>query len=356
MLDCCTSGGCCGSRDRGDAYVDDDGAGGFLGCCSHTSGTLEANARRSRVTYSGPSYDGCCPGTLRPLGVYPADGRDQAPVKVMDCCNAGGCCPNLESGVVLDCCGARHASVDVLLTPRLGDSDAGVAGDGHDAEGGPGEDADAAASNATSSDVSASGADRVDEPRADGARVSAADLAADLAGHGVSAAAFTPAEESSSTDPVYGGYATTGVEPGGEGYYSPSTEEQAAAARDVAAAANDDSTAPGDVSVDVSGDGIDADGDGMDGEAAARWGRSERGANGNEDEMKRPKLHTRRWWERHGGGRGGGGKVSWRVLVLQGAAALCVVAWLTSLVVGAILKRTDGRREGQRGEQQNLLA
>ena len=203
---------------------------------------------------------------------------------------------------------------------------------------------------------------------------------------------FYPAEEASSTDPLYGGYAApvqaSYSEPGGDGYYAPSTvttPEQVAA--DVAAAANDDSAEPGDVAVDVTGDGVDADGDGVDGERGSRRGgaaagggkhggdvnaeegRSGIGEDEEEEEGKsrtlagRARLHTRRWWERHFGrggkrdGDGDGSGMGWRALLLQGAAALCVVVWLTSLIVGAILSRADGREDGRRAseEQRNLL-
>jgi len=51
----------------------------------------------------------------------------------------------------------------------------------------------------------------------------------------------------------------------------------------------------------------------------------------------------------------GAAEVSWRTLVLQGAALLCVVVWLTSLVVAAVLQRTDGVDGRQAEEEHHTL-
>jgi len=81
ILGCCATGGCCPSSETTDAY------GVYLACCTAQRGTMDENRARSRVSYTGPSYDGCCPN---------GDGLN------MGCCaSAAGCCP--RDG------GARHA-------------------------------------------------------------------------------------------------------------------------------------------------------------------------------------------------------------------------------------------------------
>jgi hypothetical protein len=81
ILGCCATGGCCPSSETTDAY------GVYLACCTAQRGTMDENRARSRVWYTGPSYDGCCPN---------GDGLN------MGCCaSAAGCCP--RDG------GARHA-------------------------------------------------------------------------------------------------------------------------------------------------------------------------------------------------------------------------------------------------------
>ena len=106
ILDCCHTGGCCPGVVEGG-----DGETAFLECCAHKSGSLVANAARSDVTFLGPSYDGCCDG----------DGER------MDCCAAGGCCPETSSGELLDCCAIRstlgdlpHAASSSSAAARLG--------------------------------------------------------------------------------------------------------------------------------------------------------------------------------------------------------------------------------------------
>jgi len=83
MLACCSSGGCCPSTEPGGGF------GKHLACCESKQGSEEHNRARSRVWYSGPSYDGCCPN---------ADGDDLA------CCGASaGCCP-ADGGRRHSCC------------------------------------------------------------------------------------------------------------------------------------------------------------------------------------------------------------------------------------------------------------
>lgn len=73
MLACCSSGGCCPNTEPGGAY------GRHLACCENKGGSESKNRALSRVWYSGPSYDGCCPN---------ADGENLA------CCGeSAGCCP-----------------------------------------------------------------------------------------------------------------------------------------------------------------------------------------------------------------------------------------------------------------------
>lgn len=72
LLACCTAGGCCPNTEPGGGF------GKHLACCENRAGSEASNRARSRVWYSGPSYDGCCPT---------ADGENLA------CCASGGCCP-----------------------------------------------------------------------------------------------------------------------------------------------------------------------------------------------------------------------------------------------------------------------
>ena len=82
MLACCALGGCCPSAETTDAY------GVHLACCSTKRGSVEENRAKSRVWYSGPSYDGCCPN---------GDGNNAA-----CCASERGCCPT--SGERRACC------------------------------------------------------------------------------------------------------------------------------------------------------------------------------------------------------------------------------------------------------------
>ena len=68
-----------------------------------------------------------------------------------------------------------------------------------------------------------------------------------------------------------------------------------------------------------------------------------------EDGARDGGLHTRAWWDRHYGGKGNAETgTTLRAFALQVAAGLVVVVWLTALIVGAVLKRSDGRSEEHR--------
>jgi len=90
LLACCRTGGCCPSTEPGGGY------GKHLACCESGSGSEEENREKSRVWYSGPSYDGCCPNE---------DGDDLTCCGEEDgCCPADGakrhsCCPDIAGGV-----------------------------------------------------------------------------------------------------------------------------------------------------------------------------------------------------------------------------------------------------------------
>lgn len=95
MLACCSSGGCCPSTEPGGAY------GRHLACCENKGGSESKNRALSRVWYSGPSYDGCCPN---------ADGENLA------CCGeSAGCCPANGEG--------RHSCCPDLGAVREYDDD-----------------------------------------------------------------------------------------------------------------------------------------------------------------------------------------------------------------------------------------
>lgn len=93
LLACCRTGGCCPSTEPGGGY------GKHLACCESESGSEEENRGKSRVWYSGPSYDGCCPNE---------DGEDLTCCGEEDgCCPADGakrhsCCPDIGGGVAND--------------------------------------------------------------------------------------------------------------------------------------------------------------------------------------------------------------------------------------------------------------
>ena len=93
LLACCRTGGCCPSTEPGGGY------GKHLACCESESGSEEENRGKSRVWYSGPSYDGCCPNE---------DGEDLTCCGEEDgCCPADGakrhsCCPDIAGGVTND--------------------------------------------------------------------------------------------------------------------------------------------------------------------------------------------------------------------------------------------------------------
>lgn len=82
-LACCAAGGCCPNTEPGGGY------GKHLACCESKGGSEAHNRAASRVWYSGPSYDGCCPN---------ADGENLA------CCGESkGCCP-ADGSARLGCC------------------------------------------------------------------------------------------------------------------------------------------------------------------------------------------------------------------------------------------------------------
>ena len=93
LLACCRTGGCCPSTEPGGGY------GKHLACCESDSGSEEENRGKSRVWYSGPSYDGCCPNE---------DGENLTCCGEEDgCCPADGakrhsCCPDIAGGVAND--------------------------------------------------------------------------------------------------------------------------------------------------------------------------------------------------------------------------------------------------------------
>ena len=337
ILDCCHTGGCCPGVVEGG-----DGETAFLECCAHKSGSLVANAARSDVTFLGPSYDGCCDG----------DGER------MDCCAAGGCCPETSSGELLDCCAIRstlgdlsHAASSSSATARLG---AAALSTTMARLGDATPNPDVTRSNPTvDATVAASG-----KSKGSGSRPGVT--------HDVDPeVSFAPAEEADANDPVYGTFAT--VEPGGEGYYAQDAapaEDQAAAAaeaareaeeaaaelRVVAARANDDTVAPLET---ASGSGSDpastltAASDEV--AVATAAAAAEGGVALLEDGARDGGLHTRAWWDRHYGGKGNAETgTTLRAFALQVAAGLVVVVWLTALIVGAVLKRSDGRSEEHR--------
>lgn len=328
VLDCCRTGGCCPGAVEGG-----DGTHGFLDCCETTTGDALGNSAVSRVVFHGPAVDGCC--------------DVMAGEQTMDCCTrGGGCCSPDDAGVTLDCCvavGGDHAEArlgQALAEARPGgvlDSELGKKGrESRDGESAGGSDFDAR------------------ETQTVGHR-------GESVVHPVSPeVAFLPAEEFDVNDPTYGRFAR--LNPGGEGYYEKGMDSDdgdangmdddanASAAdaaqnskqdwRAVAAAANDDSVDPVDPGL-----------------------QSTRGTPGlansevREEEGKEKRLHTRRWWEKYASRRGGSfskaGNTSWQTFALQGAATVCVVVWLTTLVVSAVLKKADGR--GEEEERRGLL-
>lgn len=125
LLACCATGGCCPNTEPGGGF------GKHLACCENRAGSEASNRARSRVWYSGPSYDGCCPT---------ADGEDLA------CCASGGCCPT--DGSERRACCPRLADAEEMRV--VIDRDEAVSGDSeasyYDDAGEDGEQADAESS------------------------------------------------------------------------------------------------------------------------------------------------------------------------------------------------------------------
>ena len=331
VLDCCHSGGCCPTVVQGG-----DGETVFLECCAHESGSLDANAARSDVTFHGPSYGGCCEG----------DGERMA------CCAAGGCCPETSSGERLDCCAVRSTLSDASRASSSSSSAAAARLGAAALSTTTARLGDATGSNPTvDAAVAASG-----KSEGSGARPGVT--------HDVDPeVSFAPAEEADANDPVYGTFAT--VEPGGEGYYAQDiapaedqavdaaeaareAEEAAAALRVVAAEANDDATDPAETAPGSGSDASTSTTASNEVATATAAAAGEGGVALLEDETEGGALHTKTWWDRHYGGKGNAAGMTFRAFALQVAAGLVVVVWLTALIVGAVLKRSDGRSEEHR--------
>ena len=330
VLDCCHSGGCCPTVVQGG-----DGETVFLECCAHESGSLDTNAARSDVTFHGPSYGGCCEG----------DGERMA------CCAAGGCCPETSSGERLDCCAVRSTLSDSSRASSSSSAAAARLGA-------------AALSTTTARLGDATGSN----PTLDAAVAASGKSEGSGARPGVThdvdpEVSFAPAEEADANDPVYGTFAT--VEPGGEGYYAQDiapaedqaadaaeaareAEEAAAALRVVAAEANDDATDPAETAPGSGSDAPTSTTASNEVATATAAAAGEGGVALLEDETEGGALHTKTWWDRHYGGKGNAAGMTFRAFALQVAAGLVVVVWLTALIVGAVLKRSDGRSEEHR--------
>ena len=330
VLDCCHSGGCCPTVVQGG-----DGETVFLECCAHESGSLDTNAARSDVTFHGPSYGGCCEG----------DGERMA------CCAAGGCCPETSSGERLDCCAVRSTLSDSSRASSSSSAAAARLGA-------------AALSTTTARLGDATGSN----PTLDAAVAASGKSEGSGARPGVThdvdpEVSFAPAEEADANDPVYGTFAT--VEPGGEGYYAQDiapaedqaadaaeaareAEEAAAALRVVAAEANDDATDPAETAPGSGSDASTSTTASNEVATATAAAAGEGGVALLEDETEGGALHTKTWWDRHYGGKGNAAGMTFRAFALQVAAGLVVVVWLTALIVGAVLKRSDGRSEEHR--------
>ena len=316
VLDCCRVGGCC----HGTGYKGEDET--FLDCCVTTGGDSESNRAVSRVISTGPEFDGCC------------DVRDET---LMDCCTQGGCCPD-DGGVSLDCCVGGGGE---YVEAQLGQAQ-GVRQEVDETEFGLGKK-HSDEKHLEKKHVRSSANDDDNETTSMSKKSTHPSVT-----HPVSPEiAFAPAEEADADDPTYGRFAT--LDPGGAGYYEKVNEgedfeddesfDDVVSAQDliaVVANANDDSVDPvesGEVTV------------------ASQLIESEKGS-------KASKLHTKRWWERysarHGSLSGDAGvKTSLQTFLLQSASVVCVVVWLTALVVSAVLKRTDGR--GEDDERTGLL-
>ena len=330
VLDCCHSGGCCPTVAQGG-----DGETVFLECCAHESGSFDTNAARSDVTFHGPSYGGCCEG----------DGERMA------CCAAGGCCPETSSGERLDCCAVRSTLSDASRASSSSSAAAARLGA-------------AALSTTTARLGDATGSN----PTVDAAVAASGKSEGSGARPGVThdvdpEVSFAPAEEADANDPVYGTFAT--VEPGGEGYYAQDiapaedqaadaaeaareAEEAAAALRVVAAEANDDVTDPAETAPGSGSDASTSTTASNEVATATAAAAGEGGVALLEDETEGGALHTKTWWDRHYGGKGNAAGMTFRAFALQVAAGLVVVVWLTALIVGAVLKRSDGRSEEHR--------
>ena len=312
-----------------------DGETVFLECCAHESGSLDTNAARSDVTFHGPSYGGCCEG----------DGERMA------CCAADGCCPETSSGERLDCCAVRSTLSDSSRASSSSSAAAARLGA-------------AALSTTTARLGDATGSN----PTLDAAVAASGKSEGSGARPGVThdvdpEVSFAPAEEADANDPVYGTFAT--VEPGGEGYYAQDiapaedqaadaaeaareAEEAAAALRVVAAEANDDATDPAETAPGSGSDASTSTTASNEVATATAAAAGEGGVALLEDETEGGALHTKTWWDRHYGGKGNAAGMTFRAFALQVAAGLVVVVWLTALIVGAVLKRSDGRSEEHR--------
>ena len=125
-------------------------------------------------------------------------------------------------------------------------------------------------------------------------------------------------------------------------------EEAAAALRVVAAEANDDATDPAETAPGSGSDASTSTTASNEVATATAAAAGEGGVALLEDETEGGALHTKTWWDRHYGGKGNAAGMTFRAFALQVAAGLVVVVWLTALIVGAVLKRSDGRSEEHR--------
>ena len=330
VLDCCHSGGCCPTVVQGG-----DGETVFLECCAHESGSLDANAARSDVTFHGPSYGGCCEG----------DGERMA------CCAAGGCCPETSSGERLDCCAVRSTLSD---SSRASSSSSSAAAARLGA---------AALSTTTARLGDATGSN----PTVDAAVAASGKSEGSGARPGVThdvdpEVSFAPAEGRMQTTPCT--ERSPPSSPAGRGT-TPRTsrprkikrrtpqrrrERRRRRRRRFASLRRRQTTTRrirrrrrrGRVRRVDFHDGFERGGDG-DGGCGGEGGVALL-----EDETEGGALHTKTWWDRHYGGKGNAAGMTFRAFALQVAAGLVVVVWLTALIVGAVLKRSDGRSEEHR--------
>ena len=331
VLDCCHSGGCCPTVVQGG-----DGETVFLECCAHESGSLDTNAARSDVTFHGPSYGGCCEG----------DGERMA------CCAAGGCCPETSSGERLDCCAVRSTLSD---SSRASSSSSAAAAHNIGA---------AALSTTTARLGDATGSNPTVDAAVAASGKSEGSGARPGVTHDVDPEVFSPrrrrrmqttpcTERSPPSSPAGRGTTPRTSRPRKTKRRTPQRrrERRRRRRRRFASLRRRQTTTPRIRRRRRRGRGPDASTSTTASNEVATATAAAAGEGGVallEDETEGGALHTKTWWDRHYGGKGNAAGMTFRAFALQVAAGLVVVVWLTALIVGAVLKRSDGRSEEHR--------